>query len=172
MSASYSGLNARDRAVARRLFIKGVEVLMAHPVQLHYSQDMTLRWEGIHDEIVPWFKSGRLNGRYPKHGDCSSTGTYLMWLALAHHFHLPDRVNGQNWYAGFTGTLLDHGKTIHDLSRLKIGDAIIYGRSAGATSHVAWAIGGRRAFSHGGDAGPFIVDFEYRPDRVGVRRYI
>lgn len=172
MSASYSGLHAHDRDIARRLFIKGVQVLMAHPSQLHYSQDMRARWEGINDEIIPWAASGRLNGKYPKHGDCSSTGTYLMWLALAHHFHLPDRVNGQDWKAGFTGTLIDHGKTVQDWSKLKVGDAIIYGRSHAATSHVAWSIGGRRAFSHGSEAGPFIVDFEYRSDIVGVRRYI
>lgn len=172
MSTSYSGLDAKDRATARRIFIKGVEVLMQHPAQLHYSQDMRLRWEGIDDEIIPWTASGRLNGKYPKHGDCSSTGTYLLWLALAHHFHLPDRVNRQGWKAGYTGTLFDHGKPVHDLSRLKIGDAIIYGRSASATEHVAWSIGGRRAFSHGSEGGPFIVDFEYRSDRVGVRRYI
>lgn len=170
--SSYSGLNERDRAVARRLFIKGVEVLMAHPAQLHYSQDMTLRWEGIHDAIIPWFNNGRINGRYPKHGDCSSTGTYLLWLALAHHFHLPDTVNGAAWKAGYTGTLIDHGKQVRDWSRLKVGDAIIYGASHSSTEHVAWSIGGRRAFSHGSEAGPFIVDFEYRHDIVGVRRYI
>jgi hypothetical protein len=172
MSGSYSGLNAKDRATARRLFIKGVEVLMAHPAQLHYSQNMVERWEGINEEIIPWYRTGRLNGKYPKHGDCSSTGTYLMWLALANHFHLPDNVNGQGWKAGYTGTLIDHGKVVSDWSRLKIGDAIIYGPSRTNTVHVAWSIGGRRAFSHGSEGGPFLVDFQYRPDIVGVRRYV
>lgn len=170
--SSYSGLNERDRATARRLFIKGVEVLMAHPTQLHYTQNMTDRWEGINDEIIPWTAAGRINGKYPKHGDCSSTGTYLMWLALAHHFHLPDRVNGQNWKAGYTGTLIDHGKPVHDWGRLKVGDAIIYGPSVSRSEHVAWSIGGRRAFSHGSEAGPFIVDYAYRPDILAIKRYI
>jgi hypothetical protein len=170
--SSYSGLNERDRDVARRLFVKGVEVLMAHPAQVHYSQNMVDRWEGIHDEIIPWTAAGRVNGKYPKHGDCSSTVTYLLWLALAHHFHLPDRVNGQNWQAGYTGTLIDHGKTVKDWSRLKVGDLIIYGSSVSNTEHVAGSIGGRRAFSHGSEAGPFLVDFEYRSDIVAVKRYI
>lgn len=172
MSASYSGLDPRDRATARRLFIKGVQVLMDHPAQLHYSQDMELRWEGIDDEIIPWTRTGRLNGKYPKHGDCSSTGTYLLWLALAHHFHLPDRVNGQSWDAGYTGTLIDHGKVVHDPRNLKVGDAIIYGSSRENTKHVAWSIGGTRAFSHGSEGGPYIVEWDYRRDVVGMRRYI
>lgn len=172
MSTSYSGLDAKDRATARRIFIKGVEVLMAHTVQLHYSQDMRLRWEGIDDEIIPWTAGGRLNGKYPKHGDCSSTGTYLLWLALAHHFHLSDRVNGQGWKAGFTGTLIDHGKTVSSPKSLKIGDAVLYGPSRSNTEHVAWSIGGDRVFSHGGEAGPFILRWNYRSDVVAFRRYI
>lgn len=170
--SSYSGLNARDRATARRLFIKGVEVLMAHPAGLHYSQNMQLRWEGIDKKIVPWTRTGQVNGKYPKHGDCSSTVTYLLWLALHNHFHLADIVNRLDWQAGYTGTLIDHGKTVKDWSRLKVGDLIIYGSSVSNTEHVAGSIGGRRAFSHGSEAGPFIVDFEYRGDIVAIKRFI
>lgn len=173
LAASYSKLDEADRAIARRLFVKGVEVLITHPAQLHYSQDMVARWEGITQQIVPWTSNGKLvDGRYPRHGDCSSTGTYLLWLALAHHFHLPDLANGEAWQAGYTGTLITHGKPVHDWSQLRVGDAVIYGPSVSATEHVAWSIGGRRVFSHGSEAGPFLLDFEYRSDIVGIRRYI
>lgn len=172
LAGSYSRLNDSDRAIARRLFIKGVEVLMSHPAQLHYSQDMTLRWEGIRDRIVPWTASGKLNGKYPKHGDCSSTGEYLMWLAFAHHFHLADLLSAEAWKAGWTGSLVQHGKPVHDWSKLKVGDAVFYGPSIDETEHVTWSIGGRRVFSHGSEAGPFLLDFEYRSDIVAIRRYI
>lgn len=169
---SYSGLDVKDSVVARRIFVKGVEVLMAHAPDVHYSQDLRLRWEGINDEIIPWFSGGRINGKYPHHGDCSSTGTYLLWLALHHHFGLSDRVNGQSWRAGYTGTLLDHGKHIKSPSQLKIGDAVLYGRPGSTGEHVAWSIGGDRVFSHGSERGPFILPYNYRPDVMGFRRYI
>jgi hypothetical protein len=169
---SYSGLNAKDRATARRLFLKGVSVLMDHKDDLHYSQDMKLRWEGINEEIVPWYRTGRLNGKFPHHGDCSSTGTYLLWLALNNHFHLPDKVNGAKWLAGYTGTLLDHGKHIKSPASLKIGDAVLYGNPGSTGEHVAWSIGGDRVFSHGSERGPFILPWNYRGDVMGFRRYI
>lgn len=170
--SSYSGLNEKDRATARRIIVKGVEVLMAHTAALHYSQDAVERWEGIQGKIVPWDAKGRINGRFPKHGDCSSTDTYLLWLALHHHFALPDIVNGEQWLAGYTGTMVGHGKAVHDLSALKVGDQIFYGASIHETEHVVTSLGGRRVFSHGGEGGPYILDLAYRSDRVAVRRYI
>lgn len=170
--SSYSGLDEADRATARRLVLKGAEVLLNHPEQLHYSQDATLRWEGIHNRIIPWTQTGVLNGKYPKHGDCSSTDTYLLWLALGHHFHLGDIVNGQGWLAGYTGTMVTRGKAVHDLSRLRIGDQVFYGPSVKATEHVVTSLGGRRVFSHGSEKGPYVLDIDYRPDRVAVRRFI
>jgi hypothetical protein len=169
--SSYSGLGARDRAMARHLTLKGVAVLMDHPAKLHYSQDMALRWEGINRRIIPWTATGKLNGHYPKHGDCSSTVTYLLWLALAHHFHLGDIVNGQGWQAGFTGTLLDHGKEVSPHRGLP-GDLLIYGRPGTTGEHVAMKIGDNRVFSHGSEAGPFILPYDYRTDIMCARRYI
>lgn len=170
--SSYSGLSEKDRATARRIIVKGVEVLMAHTAALHYSQDAKARWEGINGKIIPWDAKGRINGRFPKHGDCSSTDTYLLWLALEHHFGLGDIVNREKWLAGYTGTMISHGKPVRDLSALKVGDQIFYGASVAKTEHVVTSLGGRRVFSHGSEGGPYILDLAYRSDRVGVRRFI
>lgn len=170
--SSYSGLNERDRATARRIIVKGADVLMAHTQALHYTQDLTARWEGINRQIIPWDKYGRINGKFPKHGDCSSTDTYLLWLALHHHFGLPDKVSFLNWERGNTDSMVPHGKPVHDLSALKVGDQVFYGASVNATEHVTTSLGGRRVFSHGSEGGPYILDVDYRGDRVAVRRYI
>jgi hypothetical protein len=172
VSGAYSGLGAIDRATARRLLLKGVGVLMDNPPAVHYTQNMVDRWEGINDEIIPWTSSGRLNGRCIRHGDCSSTVTWLLWLALKHHFHMADHVNGQNWKAGYTGTLYDHGKHVVFAKNMKVGDLIIYGSSPSRTEHVTMSIGGSRVFSHGSEAGPFILPYNYRGDILGIRRYI
>lgn len=169
--SSPSGLNAGEQQLARRLVLKAIAVLMDHPEQLHYSQDMRLRWEGITDGIVPWDARGRLNGHYIHHGDCSSTVTWLLWLALHHHFHLADHVNGENWKAGFTGTLLHHGQQV-SVTHGRPGDLVLYGQPGTDGEHVAMKIGHNRVFSHGSEAGPFILPYNYRPDIIGARRYI
>jgi hypothetical protein len=169
--ASYSGLNAKDRALARRLLLKAVGVMMDHPAQIHYTQEAVARWEGIRERIVPWTATGKLNGRYPKHGDCSSTCTWLLWLALAHHFHLPDHVNGEGWAAGYTGTLIGHGKEVSLRDGLP-GDLVLYGTSRSNTEHVAMKIGHNRVFSHGSEGGPYILPYNYRSDVICARRYI
>ena len=62
--------------------------------------------------------------------------------------------------------------TAHD-KNIKIGDLIFYGdQGGGVPKHVAISLGGRRALSHGSEAGPLIVDIDYRSDRRMTRRYI
>lgn len=182
--STYSGLSSSDAAFARRVFSMGVNVCMRHAAQLHYTKDEGPRWEGINKRVIA-VKHGRGPRQYGKpspliasetgkllqHGDCSSTGTWLLWQALYLPFRLPDRVNGTGWRSGWTGTLRKHGRTVSDIDGLKIGDAVIYGTGDG--DHVAWAVGGGRLFSHGQEAGPYLVDDSYRSGEILViKRYI
>jgi hypothetical protein len=162
--ASVSGLSARHRAEARRIVLHGCNLLLSHPWDLHYSQGSN-RWEGI--------SSQRLirRGQYPHHGDCSSTNTWLLWNALRVRFGVRDTVNGINWRGGYTGTMLNHGKPVHDLANLKVGDCAIYGWGFPG-SHTTLYMGGGMWFSHGSERGPFKVSLYYRPDLMQIRRYI
>lgn len=160
-----SGLSDAHAAEARRVILMGVRLLMANPAGVHYTQNGTARWEGIHKEL-------RIaEGEYPRHGDCSSTHTWLLWNALTHVGVDRDLVNGQRWLAGYTGTIAAHGKRVVDLRNAKVGDAILYGPRP-TFEHVATYIGGGRVFSHGSERGPFLLGVDYRPDRGMIRRSI
>lgn len=163
MSGRVSGLTDAEAAEARRVVLLGVELLMGHKKTVHYTQGPR-RWEGIDKRL-------RIaEGAYPHYGDCSSTHTWLLWNALTHVGALRDTVNGAAWKGGYTGTIASHGKLVVDMRNAKVGDAVLYG--VGTFQHVATYIGGGRAFSHGSEAGPFIVGMDYRPDRAMVRRHI
>lgn len=79
-------------------------------------------------------------------------------------------MNGQNWKAGYTGTMRDHGKRIvntpGDILR---GDCVIY------SGHVAIVVGWKNrvpmVVSHGSEGGPYYVRWNYRRP-LQVRRYI
>lgn len=162
--SSVSGLSERHRAQARREIIRGCELLLANKGSVHYSQGAN-RWEGIARGLkIP-------QGEFPHHGDCSSTATWLLWNALHIPYGVRDVVNGANWRAGYTGTIARHGKLVQHDRSLKVGDLILYGR-APTYEHVVVSLGGRVAFSHGGEAGPFKVDIDYRGDRGPSRRFI
>lgn len=165
MSASVSGLSEAHRAQARELILHGVQHLMEHPGSVHYTQGAS-RWSGIDQHKTD------LHHILPFYGDCSSTATWLLWRAF--HFVHPgmrDLVNGENWRAGYTGTIADHGKRVVYDASIKVGDLILYG-PAPTYSHVAVSIGGRRVFSHGSEGGPYILDMDYRGDRGPTRRFI
>lgn len=136
-----------------------------NPGSLNYTQG-PLRWEGINKNLR------YTQGKVPTHGDCSSTHTYLLWVALTHFDVDRDIVNGQNWRAGYTGTILNHGKPVVHLNNVKVGDAIVYGRPGSTGAHVVTSLGGRKAFSHGSQGGPYLVDIHYRGDIIAVRRSI
>lgn len=164
MSARVSGLSDEHAAGARRIIMAGVHLFMVNPDAIHYTQG-PLRWEGIdhHLRIA--------KGEIPHHGDCSSTHSFLLWNGLTHvHPGISDIVNGERWLGGFTGTIARHGKQVHRIENLKVGDAVLYGPGPNF-EHVATAIGGGRVFSHGGEAGPFILPADYRPI-AQMRRHI
>lgn len=166
MSNRISGLSDEHAAHARRVIIKDVKNMMAHKGEVHYSQGFN-RWQGITQ------KNSHLNNTFPHQCDCSSTTTWMLWDALARTYGVRDLVNGTDWRAGYTGTQYNHGKQVKHDSNLKIGDLIFYGdQGGGVPEHVAIYIGGGMVFSHGGEAGPFILHLDYRPDRRQSRRYI
>jgi cell wall-associated NlpC family hydrolase len=161
-----SGLSDHHRAQCRGWVLHAAELMLRHPASVHYTQGGD-RWSAIRDELLPW------KGEYLRRGDCSSTATWMLWLGLGHHFGLPDHVNGQLWRAGYTGTLVNHGKGVAHDENLKVGDLVFYGdQGAGVPEHVAVYTGGGYVFSHGSDAGPFKLALDYRGDRGPWRRYI
>jgi cell wall-associated NlpC family hydrolase len=91
-----------------------------------------------------------------------------LWQGLG-HFHLADHVNGAGWRAGYTGTLLQHGKLVR--YRKAIGDLVIYGNGPPG-KHVAIYVGHGMVISHGSEAGPFHLPWNYRRDVMQTRRYI
>lgn len=162
MIGTYSGLSLKRRAKARQMVEQACRLMLAHKDQVHYAQDWVARWEGIHDGLLAW------KGQYPKHSDCSSSSTWILWQAY-HHFGLRDKLNGTDWKSGYTGTLSRFGKTIHGTP--KVGDLVFYG-SGWPYEHVAVSLGGRLVFSHGSEPGPYLLDIDYRPDRKLVKRYL
>lgn len=166
MGHRISGLSDEHAAHARRVIIKDVKNMIAHKNEIHYSQEAD-RWEGIQHELT------HLNNEFPRHCDCSSTMTWLLWDAMGRPYHVPDIVNHAQWRAGWTGSMYTNGKEVKHDSNLKIGDGIFYGdQGGGIPEHVAGYIGGGLVFSHGSEAGPYILGLDYRRDRRMSRRYI
>lgn len=166
MSDRVSGISDDHAAHARSLIARAAHTMVTHKNEIHYSQKAD-RWEGIRTGL------SITHGRFPRHCDCSSTQSWLMWDSLHRPYGVRDLVNRQNWLAGYTGTMYTHGKgVIHD-KNLKIGDAIFYGdQGGGIPEHVATYVGGGMVFSHGSEGGPYILPLDYRSDRRMSRRYI
>jgi hypothetical protein len=164
--SSASGLSKEHRARARYIIAKACAAMVANKGQIHYSQRAD-RWEGIDKRLTI------TRGEYPTHCDCSSTATWMLWDAIHRTYAVRDLVNHQMWRAGYTGTMYKHGKQVQHDQNLKIGDCIFYGdQGGGIPKHVAMYVGGGKVFSHGSEAGPFILDVDYRSDRRMTRRYI
>ena len=162
--ASVSGLSAPHRIRARDLAVQAAFVGLRHASALHYTQTAK-RWEGIARGLKPW------RGEYPQYADCSAFATWCLWVGLS-HYGVRDVVNGQNWRAGWTGTQVDHGKPVVHRENVMRGDLAHYGDPVGRTGHVAVCIGGGKVISHGSEAGPFLLDIDYRSDLRQIRRYI
>lgn len=164
--SSASGLSEEHRAYARKLIAKAAQVMVENKTRITYSQGAD-RWEGIRTGL------SITRGLYPRHCDCSSTHTWLMWDAMHRPYGVRDLVNHQLWKAGYTGTMYTRGKAVQHDENLKIGDAIFYGdQGGGIPKHVATYVGGGKVFSHGSQGGPYILDLDYRSDRRMSRRYI
>jgi len=58
-------------------------------------------------------------------------------------------LNGENWSAGYTGTLIEHGRNVDvDEASLKVGDLCFYYHPM---HHVAIYVGGGMVVTHGMD---------------------
>jgi hypothetical protein len=166
MSGSVSGLSDAHRAHARKIILRGANLMVRNKEAVHYSQRPD-RWVGIERGL------SSLQGQYPRTSDCSSSATWLLWDAMCRNYGVRDLVNGLNWRAGYTGTMYTRGKAVVHDKNIKVGDLIFYGSQAGnIPSHVAVAIGGGLVFSHGSEGGPYILKLDYRNDRRMTRRYI
>lgn len=143
--------------------------LMLHNAPVPYTEK-GWRWQGIDQGLKAW------RGQYPTESDCSSSVTWWLWNGLD-HFHVGDIVNGENWKAGFTGTLMDSGLAIsaHQLERC---DVVIYG-NAYPGFHTAMVVGRRpgdskpMVVSHGNGSGPQYLAYDQMGQNLlAYRRYI
>lgn len=118
-----------------------------------------------------WLLPGRVFDRGDIYEDCSSIGKgicHLVGIPDPNGFGYGTQQHPNVW--GFTGTMAAHGTFVPArLSSLKIGDAILTGNSP--YTHVWYYIGGGLAMSHGKEADPRIVPWDYRPV-AAIRRYI
>lgn len=130
-----------------------------HAPSIHYTQGSS-RWEGIDRHRKAW------RGEYPNEADCSAYVTWCIWNGLD-HFGVRDTVNGLGWRAGYTGTMLQHGRRV---SNPFPGCAVIYGPGTG--EHTALYTGGGLVVSHGSEAGPLLLPWRYRSDVHSIRSYI
>jgi len=165
--SAISGLSPLSkRTNARRLAVNAAWLAYHNRDRVHYTQDAR-RWQGIDRGLKAW------KGQYPTYADCSSFATWCIWNGLD-HYGVRDVVNGAAWKAGWTGTMLDHGKEAINGHYLE-GDCVIYGSNPGR--HTAIIVGfdaNRRpmVISHGSEAGPYYLPYNYRSDINSIRRYI
>jgi hypothetical protein len=151
-------------STACKLAVAAFRLAYNHKGVVHYTQGAT-RWQGIRE------RRRFADGRFPNYADCSSLFTWCWWNALTNvdGMQTRDRINGSSWSAGYTGTLLGNGWRVNDR---KPGDAVIYGRGFPG-AHVAMvAENTNMVYSHGGEAGPHYIPWNYRRDVMQVRRYL
>lgn len=161
--ASVSGLSAEHRAIARHRVLQAAVLALNNRDRIWYTQG-SARWQGIARKRLA------KNGQYPNYCDCSSFDAWCLWNGLFVPFGVRDTVNGLNWKGGYTGTMYNHGKVIHDYDNIKVGDCAMYGSPSG--KHTALCVGGGMVISMGSNVGPVKVPMRYRDDLYQVRRYI
>jgi len=160
-------LSDADRGRAVKIMVSAFRLAFEHAGAVHYTQGPA-RFGGIR---------GRLryaDGRYPTQEDCSSMFTWAFWNGITSvaGMNAPDLVNGANWTAGYTGTLLSHGRQV-PFSERQGGDAVLYG--TGFPGHHVAMIDSENhnmVYSHGSESGPYHLAWNYRSDIMQVRRYL
>jgi hypothetical protein len=161
-------LDRKQRAASRRRAVQAAMLLLHNAQAVHYTQGPD-RWQGINQKL------DESRGQFPNYGDCSSSATWCLWNGI----YLPwvgvgDVVNGDRWNAGYTGTMARHGREVHHVRNVIRGDCVLYG-PAPTYEHVAIVVGHRKGVpivvSHGSEAGPFLLPYNYR-DVGQIRRYI
>jgi cell wall-associated NlpC family hydrolase len=103
----------------------------------HYTEG-DKRWSGIQHNVCP--------PHAPPYSDCSSTVTWIYWTVFGKG---KDFLNGEDWKAGYTGTLDKHGTRVGiKVDDLQVGDLCFYYHPM---HHVAIYVGGGKVVSHGAD---------------------
>lgn len=158
---SVSGLSPAHARKAVNLTLQAAVLGLRHAPVIHYTQG-ELRWQGIDRRRLA------SAGAFPNYADCSAYASWCYWNGVRAHLGHTDIVNGEHWLAGYTGTMLEHGRRVE---RAIPGDAVIYG-SGFPGEHVAIYTGGGLVVSHGSEAGPLLLPWNYRSDVMQIRRYI
>jgi len=166
-----SGLRHDRKTLARDRAVQAAMLGFRNRGAIHYTQGGA-RWQGIADTRYS------RQGQFPNQCDCSSFATWCLWNALYVPFRVKDVVNGADWRAGYTGTMLNHGMVVEKQRDFRRGDLVLYGNGAPG-KHVAIIVGrqgGRSGtpmvVSHGSEGGPYYIRWDYRGDIMNVRRYI
>jgi cell wall-associated NlpC family hydrolase len=162
--SSVSGLSDTHRIRARDLAMEAAFLGLERAPSLHYTQGPK-RWEGIAQDMKAW------RGECPHYADCSAFATWCLWNGLD-HYGVRDVVNDAQWRAGYTGTMLEHGKPVVHEENIMRADLALYGVPGTTGKHVAICIGGGLVISHGSEGGPYKLPLHYRSDLIVVRRYI
>jgi hypothetical protein len=168
--SSVSGLNESQRNKARGLITQAAWLCYRNRARVHYTQGGR-RWNGINNHDVA------AKGDYPRYADCSAFATWCIWNGLYLPYKVKDTVNGCGWKAGFTGTMLSHGKQVNHKENWLRGDCVIYGRQGSTGAHTAIIVNTTKqsqpmVISHGSEGGPYYLPYNYRSDIMQVRRYI
>ncbi len=138
--------SVRERVVLAAMFG------MRNRSRIHYTQGGS-RMYGVRNKVrIP---------QIPYWEDCSSFATWCYWHAGAKD---PNAL-GYNGY-GYTGTLANHGWRV---TRPAPGDLVFYGSYP--YSHVTIYVGNGLAVSHGNEAGPKLLRYDYRTVAT-IRRYL
>lgn len=163
-------LNADRKALLRiyRLGLGAAYLALHNADAIHYSQHLD-RWAGIDQHLRSY------RGQFPTTIDCSAFATWVLWDATrGYHAADTDFANGADWKSGHTGTLVQHGRKLRPRERMRPLDLVFYGDEGWRPAHVAIYVGGGKVISHGSEAGPFLLNVNYRSD-VGIwatRRYV
>lgn len=158
-----SPLAGKQIIVARDMAMQAAFLGVHNEPAIHYTQGPQ-RWSGINGNKKAW------RGQFPNYADCSAFVTWCLWQGLD-HYHVRDVVNGLNWKAGYTGSMLEHGEVITKGHQLQRGDAVIYGPATNGT-HTAIYVGGGKVISHGSEHGPNLCSINLGLPIKSIRRYI
>lgn len=162
-------MNKAQRRRARLAAADAAWLAYNHRSRVHYTQGAR-RWEGIKDTRYS------AKDQYPNYADCSAFATWCIWNGLYVLYKKKDVVNAAAWKAGYTGTMIEHGKPIRYVKNVLTGDCVIYGSSRTNTKHTAIVVSKRNGvpmvISHGSEGGPYFLPYNYRSDIVAIRRYI
>lgn len=154
---------------ARRVALEGKRQAGAiHYASPSIASQRARRWQGI---------TNTLHGpqQQPAWADCSSYITWVFWTArhtIRGHAGA-DVVNGEQWEWGYTGTMIQHGH-LHEagVANWYPGrTCVFYGNPRNPPTHVALYMGHGKVISHGQEAGPLYLPWNYRTDFHQARAY-